>query len=67
MEFNAVRFRTPVCAKDCPNRTITCKFDGTCDRYIKEREEVDKIKKAQYESYGQINGYYQTRKQRRAL
>lgn len=23
----------PPCVKECKKRTITCKFDGTCDKY----------------------------------
>ena len=27
-----------------PKRTITCKFDGTCDRYKKAKAEHDRLK-----------------------
>lgn len=27
------------CQPDCPRRTVTCKFDGTCDDYKKFSEQ----------------------------
>ena len=27
-----------------PKRTTTCKFDGTCDRYMKAKAEHDRLK-----------------------
>lgn len=30
------------CVRDCPGRTITCKHDGTCDKYRIWREAADK-------------------------
>lgn len=29
------------CYPDCPNRTATCKFDGSCDVYAKARAEYE--------------------------
>jgi len=26
------KMTTQPCVKDCPNRTLTCKFDGTCSK-----------------------------------
>lgn len=30
------------CTPDCPNRTVTCKFDGSCDGYKTWRADYDK-------------------------
>lgn len=30
------------CKPDCPNRTPTCKFDGSCNKYSEWRKEYDK-------------------------
>ena len=67
MNHNPLRFRKPVCDKDCKNRTITCKFDGTCEKYKNEKAEIAKIKQNQKKDSGEILGYYKDRKQRRAL
>jgi hypothetical protein len=37
------------CKSDCPNRTITCKFDGTCDKYEKFDAEVKKLRRKRFE------------------
>ena len=29
------------CKQDCPNRTPTCKFDGTCSKYTEWRKAKD--------------------------
>ena len=29
------------CTQDCPKRTPTCKFDGTCGKYIEWRKAKD--------------------------
>lgn len=31
----------------CPNRTITCKFDGSCDEYEKEKTAYDAERSAE--------------------
>lgn len=36
------------CKQDCPNRTATCKFDGTCDEYKKWREKLDEQRKTKH-------------------
>lgn len=37
------------CKSDCPNRTITCKFDGTCDKYEKFDIEAKKLRRKIFE------------------
>ena len=32
------------CGRDCEARTITCKFDGTCDKYHEYEKEVTKYR-----------------------
>ena len=36
------------CKADCPNRTITCKFDGTCDKYEKFDAEIKELRKKRF-------------------
>ena len=36
------------CPKDCQNRTTTCKFDGTCDKYRVWREKMDDQRNTKY-------------------
>ena len=31
------------CKPDCPNRTPTCKFDGSCNKYSEWRKEFDDL------------------------
>ena len=31
-KYSNVENKSP-CQQDCPNRTATCKFDGSCDKY----------------------------------
>ena len=44
------------CTQECPNRTPTCKFDGTCSKYAEWRKAKDEhywacveVKTKQYE------------------
>lgn len=37
------------CKSDCPNRTITCKFDGTCDKYEKFEVEIKALRRKRFE------------------
>lgn len=37
-------FKQP-CEADCANRTITCKFDGSCDKYKEFDAKVKKLRK----------------------
>lgn len=39
----------PPCKSDCPNRTVTCKFDGTCDKYEKFDAEIKKLRRKRFE------------------
>lgn len=45
------------CCRFCvpPRRTPTCKFDGTCDRYMKAKEAHDR-KKAEADRKRSIDG-----------
>lgn len=39
----------PPCEPDCQNRTVTCKFDGTCDKYEKFDAEIKEMRKKRSE------------------
>ena len=39
------------CTPDRAERTMTCKFDGTCDKYAKWKAEYDKTRKAVQAKY----------------
>ena len=46
--FNAIAFsnvpNTSPCVKTCPNRTVTCKFDGTCNLYAEwQADHIEKL------------------------
>lgn len=36
------------CKSDCPNRTVTCKFDGTCDKYEKFDAEIKALRRKRF-------------------
>ena len=36
---------TPPCDRWCKERTMTCKFDGTCDKYKGYKEELEAFNK----------------------
>ena len=48
------------CTQDCPNRTVTCKFDGTCTKYQeyrKARDEFAAIKQKTKDIQVDLNDY----------
>lgn len=59
------------CAPDCPNRTVTCKFDGSCGRYGEYRqaltahsEEASRENARQHAAAGVLNDGYDRRMRR---
>jgi hypothetical protein len=45
--YSNVENKSP-CTQDCPNRTVTCKFDGSCDKYKKWNAIHTKQKEAEF-------------------
>ena len=60
-QHNPIRFKQPVCDRNCPKRTVTCKFDGSCNKYSEYKLKTAEGKKKAFDKDYQIIDYYKSR------
>lgn len=58
------------CGKDCPNRTVTCKFDGSCDGWELDQAEARRTHEREWQlrkRFSLADGYIRVNYLRRKI
>ena len=50
------------CTRECQDRTVTCKFDGSCDKYVEWKARIEELKQNAFNKDGQYHDYLRYKK-----